>query len=94
MIEHGVRDLVGRRGARLDPVVRNPVTEVLRRFALAGLGLAWLPEKLIRQDLSDGTLVPAGDASWTLDLPVYAHRLARANTPALDALWSRLARPA
>lgn len=90
MIEHGVVDLVERRGVRLDPVVRNPVTEVLRRFALKGIGIAWLPESLIAADLRTASLVVAGDASWRIDLKIHGYRLTRAANPMLDTVWSRL----
>ncbi len=56
--------------AELERVCENPVSEVLRRLALAGLGLAWLPESLVAPDLAGGALVPAAAEGWRLDLDI------------------------
>lgn len=56
--------------AELERVCENPVSEVLRRLALAGLGLAWLPESLVAPDLAGGALVPAAPEGWRLDLDI------------------------
>jgi DNA-binding transcriptional LysR family regulator len=56
--------------ADLERVCENPVSEVLRRMALAGLGLAWLPESLAAPDIAAGALVPAAPEGWRLDLDV------------------------
>jgi DNA-binding transcriptional LysR family regulator len=39
-------------------------------MALAGLGIAWLPESLAAPDLESGALVPAAPAGWRLDLDI------------------------
>lgn len=54
----------------LERVCENPVSEVLRRLALAGLGIAWLPESLAAPDLESGALVPAAPEGWRLDLDI------------------------
>ena len=64
--------------------------EVLRRFALSGLGVGWLPETLVADDLATGRLVLAGDARWAVDLPVYAYRLAQRARPLLADVWANL----
>ena len=56
--------------AELERVCENPVSEVLRRMALAGLGIAWVPESLAAPDLESGALVPAAPAGWRLDLDI------------------------
>jgi DNA-binding transcriptional LysR family regulator len=57
-------------GAALERVLENPVSEVLRRMALAGLGVAWLPASLAAADLESGALVPAAPEGWRLDLDI------------------------
>jgi len=90
LLEPLVRELVERRRLPADPVVRNPITEVLRRFALAGLGVGWLPESIVADDVEAGRLVVAGDASWSIDLPVCAYRLSQRARPLLADVWANL----
>ncbi len=93
MLEHGVMQLVEQRRVRLRPLVRNPISEVLRRFAQSGLGLAWLPQSLVAEDLDGGRLVRAGDHTWVVPLEIRAYRLAKGSHPILDALWPTLTAP-
>lgn len=90
LLEPLVHELIDARGLAVEAVVRNPITEVLRRFAVAGLGVGWLPQSLVAEDLTAGRLVRAGDRSLDLDLPVCAYRLARQSDPAVAAIWSNL----
>lgn len=90
LLEPLVRELVEARRLPADPVVRNPITEVLRRFALSGIGVGWLPESIVADDLATGRLALAGDTSWTIDLPVYAYRLAQRARPLLADVWANL----
>ncbi|MGB7182034.1 MAG: LysR family transcriptional regulator [Burkholderiaceae bacterium] len=49
----------------------DALSEVLKRLAIRGAGVAWLPESSIRDELRDGRLLPAvsaGDDSWTAPL--------------------------
>ena len=41
-------------------VYENPMAEALKAMALAGHGLAWLPESAVRQELADGRLIEVG----------------------------------
>jgi DNA-binding transcriptional LysR family regulator len=90
LLEPLVYEIIDARALAVDPVVRNPITEVLRRFAVAGHGVGWLPQSIVADDLAAGVLVPAGDANWTIELPVCAYRLARQPAPAVETVWSNL----
>lgn len=92
MLNHGISLLLARDDARcwLDPVLENPISEVLRRFALTGMGLAWLPASLIADDLRDGHLVVAGGPTWRLPMEVRAYRLAEGSRPVVDRAWALL----
>lgn len=90
LLEPLVYELIDGRGLAVDAVVRNPITEVLRRFALAGLGVAWLPRSIVADDLDAGRLVEAGGAGWVIDLPVCAYRLAREPDRGVEEIWSNL----
>ena len=62
-------------------VAQSPHTRVLHLLALNGLGIAWLPERCVQDDLSSGRLaVISCDDTWSslLDIRLYAsHERAR-----------------
>ena len=63
------------------------MTEALAGLAEQGLGVAWLPDSSFGPGRLGG-LVPAGDASWNVEVSIRAYR-AKANLrPALDRCGS------
>ena len=60
------------------------MAEALKFMALAGHGLAWLPESLVTRELAEGSLVAAGPGA-ALEIRLY--RNAARRHPALDAVW-------
>jgi DNA-binding transcriptional LysR family regulator len=62
-------------------VAQSPHTRVLHSLSLNGLGIAWLPERCVKDDLSSGRLaVISYDDTWSslLDIRLYAsHERAR-----------------
>lgn len=75
---------------RLDQRHSSTLTDGLRVMALSGLGVAWLPQTLIRHDLESGKLVRAGEPS--LDVPLRFTVLRRpCGLPAqTERIWSYL----
>lgn len=70
-------------------VHENTISDGLKRLALTGVGLCWLPQSLVADDLRAGKLVPATqDDSWFLDLDVRLYRANDGNTQATDAFWT------
>lgn len=82
---------LAREGARepsyMIPVAENPVSEVLRRMALAGLGVAWLPRRLVAADLQAGRLYLAGGQEWALDLDIRVFAREMPQTDLLETIW-------
>ncbi len=75
--------LIGRR------VLESDMSDVLRDMALAGFGIAWLPDRTVAAGRPG--LVPLDAEPWSLDLSIVAFR-DRANTrPSVDRLWADLA---
>lgn len=63
------------------------LASVLRTMALEGRGIAWLPQSLIRDDLSERKLVSAGSEDWDVKLQI---RMYRSHSPlghAAESLW-------
>lgn len=60
---------------------------LLKTMAIEGRGVAWLPESLIRQELTAGLLVPSGDERWTIPIEIRLFRPRAAISDAAEALW-------
>jgi len=61
-------------------MVQSANARVLHTLALEGLGIAWLPERCIANDIAEGRLALAGDDKWSakIDIRLYAsHERAR-----------------
>ncbi|MEP9373563.1 LysR family transcriptional regulator [Mesorhizobium sp. KR1-2] len=69
-------------------VHENTISVGLKTMAIAGWGVAWLPEGLIRQELDAGTLVRAtDDPSWDIEVEIRIYRHATATRPIVDEFW-------
>ncbi len=72
-------------------IVESDMSDILRDMAIAGHGIAWLPESTVATGPRD-VLVPIGGARWSMPLSIMAFR-DRANTnPAVSRLWALLKR--
>lgn len=74
-------------------VHENTISVGLRAMALAGWGVAWLPEKLIEQDIREGRLAAASnDAKWNIDVEIRIYRHAASSRPIVERLWRAMER--
>lgn len=61
--------------------------ESILEMAKRGTGLAWLPQRLVQEDLKQGNLLLVGDADMRVSFDISLYRL-RGNTNALvNAIW-------
>lgn len=72
----------------------SDMAELLKRMALNGHGLAWLPQRSVESELRDGKLVPAGGDTWSLALEIRVFRALQNKRPALTKLWDALLKTA
>lgn len=68
----------------------NSLADGMRSMALIGMGLAWLPESLVRQDLATRRLVRAAGPEYDVALSVRLLRKPRRIGRRAEALWDRL----
>lgn len=71
-------------------VFESPSAEVLRGMAMAGFGIAFLPESLIEDDLNGGFLVPALPKRYNLELDVVILRRTNALGTDFEKLWKHM----
>ncbi|MFL9924540.1 LysR substrate-binding domain-containing protein [Herbaspirillum lusitanum] len=82
------------RTAYLKSDYESDMAELLKRMTQNGLGLAWMPERIVARELEDGKLLRAGTQEWSLDLEIRLFRSLLNKRPALTRLWDELAQPA
>ncbi len=61
--------------------------QTIRQFAIAGLGVTWLPEAIVREDLRTKKLIVLG-GDYDLPLDVRLYRSLQAGSALIDAIWS------
>jgi LysR family transcriptional regulator, hypochlorite-specific transcription factor HypT len=60
--------------------------QTIRQFAIAGLGVTWLPEAIVREDIRTKKLVLLGSA-YDLPLDIRLYRASHGSRPLIDAIW-------
>ncbi|PSW21542.1 LysR family transcriptional regulator [Photobacterium sanctipauli] len=80
-----VRDKVN-----LQPVFSSSMTDLLKSLALQGVGVAWLPDYAIKQELQEGKVAIVGDESLRLPITYYAYRYQARLHPAGEQVWQAL----
>ncbi|MFP7570274.1 substrate-binding domain-containing protein [Marivita sp. S2033] len=85
-----VDQTIGTRKPRLALCYMDALVEALKRRALYGSGVAWLPEGSVAGEIAQGLLVPVGGKEWqatlTLSLFCSVDRLDRVGKAVWDAL--------
>jgi LysR family transcriptional regulator, hypochlorite-specific transcription factor HypT len=74
-------------GSNLRLTYESAFAEALRAQALAGAGIAWLPLKLINDDLQNNRLVLAGEGMPTANLTIWLYRSTQNAGPLAEAVW-------
>ena len=61
---------------------------LLKRMALDGRGLAWLPRNLASEELAQGSLVTAGGEPWQVPVEIRLYRQPTELAPVAERLWA------
>ena len=69
----------------------NSMAEALKPAALAGAGVAWLPELAIRDELAQGRLLPVGPVEFGLPVSVRLYRMRDPASAEVERLWAHVA---
>ncbi|MGE0044898.1 MAG: LysR family transcriptional regulator [Hyphomonadaceae bacterium] len=80
--------------ALVQPAFASPLASVLTAMARDKRGVAWTARSLVEEDLRSGTLVHAGSAADEVPVEIRLWRAKARQSPAAEALWQRVARPA
>ncbi|MBN3775599.1 LysR substrate-binding domain-containing protein, partial [Burkholderia sp. Se-20378] len=71
----------------LRPVYQADSYEAILAMARRGLGLAWLPQRLVADDVRRGELAIVGGADWQIGFDIALYRRRNDPHPVLDAIW-------
>nr|WP_275445668.1 MULTISPECIES: LysR substrate-binding domain-containing protein [unclassified Halomonas] len=75
---------------RLKTVYETAMAEGLKGMALQGVGMAWIPDFCVREELTSGRLVRAGEAKWDIPLEVRLYRCSLVHKPGVERLWRQM----
>jgi DNA-binding transcriptional LysR family regulator len=87
---HALASVFDQRPLERIPVYENTMSEGLKAMALAGWGLAWIPESIIVDDLAAERVVRAGDPSWDLNVDIRLYRFLANDRPIVRRFWNLL----
>lgn len=74
----------------LQRTLTGDFAEALLEHVHQGLGVAWLPRRLIAEDLSRGRLIHAGNASDEISLEIRLYKRLTRNKSLADRFWQHL----
>jgi DNA-binding transcriptional LysR family regulator len=69
-------------------IIESDMADVLRELAIAGHGIAWLPDSTARK--AGSALVIAGDETWQTHVSIIAFRARGARRPVVERVWEKL----
>ncbi|MCC5881381.1 MAG: LysR family transcriptional regulator [Halomonas sp.] len=75
---------------RLRTVYETAMAEGLKGMVLQGVGLAWIPDFCVREELRSGRLVRAGGEKWDVPLEIRLYRCSLVHKPGVEKLWRQM----
>lgn len=84
---HALKQMLKVKPLPLTAIYENSMSINLKAMALSGSGVAWLPESLIREELSSNLLVRAGDRHWDMPLDIRLYRQPQLRNHQAEAFW-------
>lgn len=86
--DQALKSMFERQPLRLSKVYENTMSAGLKAMVMAGSGVAWLPQSLIREELSRGILVPAtDDEAWRLQVDIRIYRARQLRSRCAEKFW-------
>ncbi|NTE54495.1 LysR family transcriptional regulator [Agrobacterium tumefaciens] len=85
-----LRDLLSARLPQFERVHEGSMSVGLKAMAMAGWGVAWVPESLMRHELDSGALVRAADSSFDIAVDIRLYRSKENRRPVVERIWAVL----
>ncbi|MDP2492239.1 LysR substrate-binding domain-containing protein [Vibrio splendidus] len=74
----------------LRPVFESSMCQLHKEMALLGKGVAWLPDLLIKKELSDGSLIALSPKQFSLPFSIRLYRYQTKLSPNSELIWLRI----
>ena len=74
----------------LKPVYEADSYESILEMAKRGIGIAWLPQRLVQHEVARGGLAIVGNGSWRVSFDIVVYRQRHQTHEVLDNLWQGL----
>ncbi|MGH6761982.1 MAG: LysR family transcriptional regulator [Phyllobacterium sp.] len=81
-------ELFSRRVPNYTLVHEGSMSVGLKGMSIAGWGVSWVPESLIKAELANGTLVRACSPSWDIEVEIRLYRSTGNRRPLVNRIWS------
>ncbi|WP_136246637.1 LysR substrate-binding domain-containing protein [Halomonas borealis] len=75
---------------RLRVVYETAMAEGLKGMVMQGVGMAWIPDFCIREELKSGRLVRAGAENYDVPLEIRLYRCSMVHKPGVEKLWRQM----
>lgn len=75
---------------RLRTVYETAMAEGLKGMVMQGVGMAWIPDFCIREELASGRVVRAGNQKWDVPLEIRLYRCSLVHKPGVETLWRQM----
>lgn len=75
---------------RLRTVYETAMAEGLKGMMLQGVGMAWIPDFCLRQELNEGRVVRAAGGQWDIPLEIRLYRCSLVHKPGVEKLWRQM----
>ncbi|MGZ9810464.1 LysR family transcriptional regulator [Pseudoroseicyclus sp. H15] len=75
---------------RLQTVYQSSLAEGIKRMAIAGMGIAWLPLSCAKNAIDEGRLAEIGGPDLATDMEVLLCRRLGQSHPGIEAIWRHL----
>jgi len=75
---------------RLRTVYETAMAEGLKGMVMQGVGMAWIPDFCLRQELKEGRVVRAAGEAWDVPLEIRLYRCSLVHKPGVEKLWRQM----
>ena len=77
-------------GIGFDQVFESSMSEAIKRMVLAGIGVGWLPQSVVAEDIATGRLSQIQGRAAVIELDVVVVRKKGTGTPLLEKVWKQI----
>lgn len=77
---------------RFSTIYENNTSISLKNMAIQGYGLAWIPERLIKEELANGDLVIAADEKWAKKIDICLYKSSTNTRHDVTTFWEKIVR--